>query len=98
MANLPLQLPWDQAQTKWASAINPTLACPIVNGRLIQSVVLTNGTTTVNHKLGRPLQGWFVVGSNAAATIYDKQATNQMPELTLVLVSNAAVTCNLWVF
>jgi hypothetical protein len=95
---LPLQLPWDQAQTKWKSQIDPVLVNPLLQGQLLSQVSLINGTTVVNHKLGRNLVGWFVVGINAAATIYDSQTMNQTPQTTLVLVSNAACTVNLWVF
>lgn len=85
-------------QTKWASVINPILSAPIVNGLLLNSVSLVSGDNTINHKLGRKLQGWIVVGKTANANIFDKQATNTMPELTLVLNSSATTTVNLWVF
>lgn len=85
-------------ETSWASQINPILANPINQANILKNVVLINGTTTVNHLLGRNLQGWFIVGQNALASIHDAQATNQTPNLTLVLISNAAVTINLAVF
>lgn len=85
-------------QTKWASIINPILAAPIVNGLLLNNVSLVSGDNTINHRLGRKLQGWIVVGKNANANIYDKQSTNTMPELTLVLNSSGTLTVNLWVF
>lgn len=85
-------------QTKWASQLNPLLSKEITKGQLLQDIVLINGKTVVNHKLGRPLIGYWVVLKNAAAEIYDSQDTNQMPQLTLVLNSNAAVTVSLWVF
>jgi hypothetical protein len=85
-------------QTKWASILNIFVSNPSLNSQLIENVSLINGTTVVNHKLGRKLTGWRVAGINGAATIYDKQASNQMPQLTLILVSNAAVLTNLEVF
>lgn len=98
MAQLAQKLTLDQMQTKWASQLNPVISCPLVQGRLIQGQKLINGVTVVNHGLGRDLIGWFLVGINAAATIYDNQASNSTPDLTLSLTSNAAVTCSLWVF
>ena len=98
MAGLPQKLTFEQLMPKWASQLNPVLANPLINGQLLSNVALINGTTIVNHKLGRDLKGWFVVGINAAATIFDNQAANQMPNLTLSLTSNAACTVNLWVF
>jgi hypothetical protein len=82
----------------WATALDPVIANPLVQGQLLTNVALANGTTIVNHKLGRKLIGWLIVGINGAATVYDNQASNQMPQLTLSLTSNAAVTANIWVF
>lgn len=82
-------------QTRWAEDLNPVLNNAVVNGVLLKSVVLANGVTVVNHKLGRTPQGWFIADINAAATIYRSQPFDP---LTLTLTSNAAVTINLWVF
>jgi len=95
---LPKRLSWDIAQDRWASQLDPVLANPLTNVSILKNVALINGTTVVNHLLGRTLQGWFPVRIRAAATIYDKQDSNQMPQLTLVLVSNAAVVVDLAVF
>ena len=98
MAGLPLNLPYSQQSTKWKSQLDPILANPLTNGQLLTGVDLSNGTTVVNHKLGRKLVGWIIVGTNAAASVYDNQDSNQTPQLTLILVSNAVCTLNLWVF
>lgn len=95
---LPQGLPLQQTQNTWATAIDPVLSNLLVQGQILTGISLINGTTVVNHKLGRKLVGWFIVGINAAATIYDNQATNQTPQLTLSLTSNAAATANIWVF
>lgn len=101
-----MQLPYSQTkdgdlnqiQNKWKAVLDPLLSIPITQGSLLTGVKLSNGTTIINHKLGRKLVGWFVVGINGAATIFDNQANNQMSDLTLSLTSNAAVAVNLWVF
>ena len=98
MANLAQRLTLTQMQQQWASQLNPLLSNQLTQGLLLHNVALINGTTVVNHKLGRPLVGWLIVGINAAATIYDSQATNPTPQLTLILNSNAKATVNLWVF
>lgn len=98
MRKLVQQLTLDQMQNLWASALNPILSSPIVNGRQIDDIKLTIGSNTINHKLGRKLQGWITVRINGIAEIYDTQATNQMPELTLTLVSDADVTASMWVY
>lgn len=56
------------------------------------------GSNTIQHKLDRKLQGWVFVRKGAAAEVYDTQDTNTTPDRTLVLVSDAAVTVNIYVF
>lgn len=85
-------------QTKWAGVLNPMLSNPSIQSVILPNVVLKNGTTVVNHLLGRTLIGWRLIRVRAAATIYDTQDSNQTPNLTLVLVSNAAVMVDLEVF
>lgn len=95
---LPQMLPWETAQTQWAQQLNPLISGLLSQGLLLQNQPLVTGVNAVNHKLGRKLVGWFVVGINGAAQIYDNQATNQTPQLTLSLTSDADVLVNLWVF
>lgn len=95
---LPQYLTLPQMQSTWSTLIEPIISNQINQGSLLTNVNLISGTTIVNHKLGRKLVGWIIVGIDGAATVYDNQATNQTPQLTLSLTSNAAVSCNLWVF
>jgi hypothetical protein len=85
-------------QNSWAQALNPVLRNPLIQGRLMEGVQLQVGDNTLDHLLGRKLQGWMITRIDAAAQVYDKQATNQRPQLTLVLNSNAAAVVSLWVF
>lgn len=85
-------------QTNWASQINPLLGNPVANGIILKNVALINGTTVVNHLLGRRLQGWVVTRQRAAASIYDLQDQNQMQNLTLVLSSSASVVVDIYVY
>lgn len=87
-----------QLQTNWASLINPVLSAPILQGLMLKNVALTTGDTSINHLLGRTLQGWVITRKRAAASIYDKQDSNGMADKTLVLTSDADVTVDLWVF
>lgn len=85
-------------QTKWKSILDILLGNPSLQTSILSDVPLINGTTTINHLLGQSLTGWRIIGINAAATIYDKQASNQTPNLTLILTSNAACVVTLEVF
>lgn len=90
--------PFQLLQTSWATDINPLLSSPLATPLILSNVSLSIGTTVINHKLGKKLTGWNVIGINAAASIYDAQASNQTPQLTLVLISDAPVIVNLLVF
>lgn len=96
---LPIQQTSDQGmmlmQKTWASQLNPMLANALTAGSLIPNVVLTDGSTTFNHYLGRQMQGWIIVDQNAAASIWRSAPLNGT---TLTLTSSAAVTVSLWVF
>lgn len=98
MTKLPQKLPLEQMAPQWASQINPVISNPTNNASVLKDIALITGSTVVNHKLGRKLQGWRIVRIRAAATIYDTQDTNQTPQLTLVLVSSAPVTVDLEVY
>lgn len=95
---LSTSLPWELANTKWASSLNPLLGNPLMSGRLLEGVVVASGNNTINHGLQRKLRGYFVVLNNAAVTFYDVQASNQMPDLTLILHASGAATITLYVF
>lgn len=96
--NLTTKLPWDQAQPRWASILNPVLANPIVGGQLLEGIKVSSGNNTINHGLGEKLQGYIVVLNSANVTFYDRQSTNPMPDKTLVLVASGAATISLYVF
>jgi hypothetical protein len=86
-------------QTTWSNQLNPVVANPLLNGRLIKDIVLKSGVNSINHGLGRPLQGWIVTGMhNVFVQLYDTQSSNQMPQLTLQLNSNGVGNIDLYVF
>ena len=85
-------------QTRWAAVINPLLSQPLSQALLLNDLPVVSGTNVINHKLGRKLQGYVVVGCNAAVTFHDSQASNSMPQLTLNLISSGTATINLLVF
>ena len=95
MPQLSQKLPWDMANPLWAQILNPLVANPILSGNSILAQRLVDGVTTINHGLGRMMQGWFVTDIQGAATIYRSEPFNPS---TLILTSNAAVTVNLWVY
>lgn len=85
-------------QTSWAKEINPIITSPQNQSNILKSVPLITGANSVNHLLGRKLQGWKIVRQRAVASVYDTQDTNPFPALTLMLVSSANVICDIEVF
>lgn len=85
-------------QTQWASVLNPIVANPSLNSIILKNIALIAGANSVPHKLGRKLQGWRLIRLRAAASVHDTQDSNQMPQLTLDLVSSAPVTVDIEVF
>lgn len=85
-------------QTKWSGILNPVIANPLNSNNLLTNIKLGSGVNTIDHLLQRELRGWIIVGINAAATIFDVQASNQSPQLTLKLNSSAPCTISLVVF
>lgn len=87
-------LDWVLANPIWASALNPLLGNPILQGKQIDAELVI-GVTTIPHGLGRPLRGWILVDVDAAATIF---RSNLLNATTLTLTSNAACNVSLWVY
>lgn len=98
MSSLPLKLPWNMAENRWATAIEPVLNSPIAQPVILKNVALAAGTNVINHLLGRKLVGWNPTRVRASATFFDLQDTNQTPQLTLVLVASAPVTIDIMVY
>lgn len=78
--------------------LTPVFNTPNLGGNLLTGQVLAVGVNTINHGLGRNLNGWSIVRQRAQANIWDSQDSNKMQNLTLILNSTAAVTVDLYVF
>lgn len=88
----------NQIQDNLIRTLNPLSAQPINSGSLLTSVTLITGANSINHKLGRPLVGWFTTRVRAGTALFDTQDTNPTPNLTLNLVSSADSVVDLFVF
>lgn len=82
-------------QTRWASIINPVIACPMAQVLILKDIELITGANSINHLLGRVQQGWFIVDIDGTATIYRSAPFN---DRSLNLTSSAGVTISLGVF
>jgi hypothetical protein len=95
MNSLSKSLTWNLASTRWASTLNNVLANPLTNPVIIEEIKLVTGENTINHTIGRQLQGWFLTDLNAPVSVYRSQPLNP---LTLTLTSSGPATCNIVVF
>jgi len=93
--SLPQKMPWELAQTRWASEINPVIGFAPNQGILLKNIELINGVTVINHRLSRQMQGWVLMDIDGPASIHRSQPLNAS---TLTLTSNSACTIALWVF
>lgn len=85
-------------QNSWSSVLNPALQKEVLNSLVLKNIQLVSGNNTVNHLLGRTLQGWTLVRQRGSATVYDVQDTNPRPELTLILNASTSVSVDILVF
>lgn len=93
----------NQLQRNVAKVVEPIASNPLVNGIILTEVSLvTSDPNFVNHKLGRKLQGWFVVrmrypGAAVISDINDTLSSVDQAKL-LVLFTDTNVTVDLYVF
>jgi hypothetical protein len=89
------KLEWPLANPLWAQTLNPVIANPLNNVKIIQGYNLVSGINRINHGLGQLQQGWFLTDVNAAITVYRSSPFNNQ---TLTLTSSGAATVNIGVF
>ena len=82
-------------QSQWAAQLNPVLGNPMTNPTILKDINIVTGTNVINHLLGQNQQGWFIVDTNAAITLYRSEPMN---DKTLTLVSNGAAIVSLAVY
>ena len=95
MANLPLNLPQSQRDTRWKSIIDPLLSNPMTNMSILPNVSLVTGVNVINHGLQQMQQGWVVTDIQGSATVYRSAPFNN---LTLTLTASAPVVMSIAVF
>lgn len=82
-----------------AEATFKSLNQGIPAGVQLPNVTLLPGSNTINHTLGRVLQGWFFVRFRGLpGQIYDTQDANPTPDKTLLLTSPGGVLVDIWVY
>lgn len=96
MALLSTKLPWDLAQTRWPSIINPMLSLPILNGNMISNInLIANKPQVINHLLQKMPQGWFLTDNTANTVIWRTAVFNNT---TISLESTSDTIISFWIF
>lgn len=86
----------DRVQQNIGLFTTPLINNPMLDGMLLEDVVLTTSETNVPHMLNRPYMGWTLVNKNAQADVWVSSSTQDT--IFLNLTASAAVTVSLWVF
>lgn len=94
-AQLPMRLPYEMMQQKWASLLNPILLNPLNSIGIIENYKLNAGVNIINHMLGQLPQGWFLVDKQGPGDIY---RTAPYTDIQLTLTSTTAVVVSIGVF
>ena len=84
-------------QNSWKSSIDPVITNPLTLGILQKNIPLVVGVNSINHKLGRNIQGYVIAGMHGVySQIFDSPSLN--PSLTLTLNSSVATVIDLYCF
>lgn len=82
-------------QNRWSAILNPLLAKPLSSANILKEISITTGVNTINHLLGRKMQGWIICDITASAILYRSQPMN---DKTLTISSNGDCVVNLVVY
>jgi hypothetical protein len=70
------------------------LDCPLLKGRMIESVALTTSAQKIEHKLGVTPVGYLITSQSANSVIYSTAKDQNF----LTLQASTNVIVNIWVF
>lgn len=83
-------------QTQLGKALQPIISNAMLDGTMLNAIVLLAGVATVfPHNLNRLQMGWFLTDTNAASTVF-RSAPFNSSTLTLTASNNTIV--NIWCF
>jgi len=86
-----------RAQSNLESFVAPISKSIILNGVLVEDVILTTSSTAIEHKLGRKPRGYIICKNNATTSVYTPVASTS-PELFENLAASASCTVSIWFF
>ena len=69
----------------------------ILDGILLNDIVITTADTVIEHKLNRKFQGWMIVRKNANADVWES-ATQTLESKFITLKSDTTVTVSIYIY
>jgi hypothetical protein len=96
-AAVSTNLPWGQANQRWAVQINQLLKNPLNSASILENINLVVGTNVINHLLGKIQQGWFLTDIQGELT-YMPYRNTPFNASTLSLYSPSSCTVSIGVF
>lgn len=70
----------------------------VLDGIILNDVLVGTSSTDISHKLGRTFQGWHLLDIQGDARVWRDTASTSDLTKFLPLKASAAVTVSLWVF
>ena len=86
-----------QLQDSVARAVDPIARVALLDGVVVTTFLASGTFTNVAHGLGRPYQGWIVIGIDGNATVRE-DTTALRKDLFISMSPSAGCTVKLWVF
>jgi len=71
---------------------------PLLDGIHFKGVSLSSGDNTVNHGLGRQIQGWVITNKDAAGDVYATPSKQTTSDKTLILTASTDLLVSIYVF
>ena len=69
----------------------------IINGNIV-TVNMLAVDTKVQHGLGRPVVGWFVVDKNANVNVWQSTTANEIPNLQIIMQGSTTARVKIYFF
>lgn len=84
-------------QSNVEKAFNLIQIFPLMDGNFIEATIGV-GDTVVDHKLGRPFQGWVVVNKDANSDIWQSATVNNSKDISVILKATVEVNAKIYIF
>lgn len=89
---------FNMLQTNIQTVLDQIVLDPFVDGTTLADIVVSVGSNTINHTLGRKPLGYVLISKDQNGDVWSGQAANKSADKTLILNSNQNMTISLRIF